>query len=101
MDRIIQGYAPTSIFKEMLVGEPSLTNADIARAFFSRFEDVSTEAVQAIWHWKRPGRIHGLSDQELDKILLQYLRGAGYEFPLTQIFTSTPSAEEPGSPSED
>lgn len=78
MKDILSGTKPTAVFKEMLARKPSLTNADISSEFREEFIAVNSEAVQAIWHWRRPGLDRGVDDDRIDEIVLHHLRIAGY-----------------------
>jgi hypothetical protein len=75
---IIGGQSPSALFKELVSADPSLTNADLALAFKKEFLSVSDEAIQSIWHWRRPGRESGIGDDRMDAIVAHYLKAAGY-----------------------
>lgn len=78
MKDILLGSKPTTVFKALLERNPSLTNADISSDFKEQFINVDSEAIQAIWHWRRPGREQGVVDERIDEILLHHLKEAGY-----------------------
>lgn len=78
MKDILFGSKPTTVFKAMLTLNPMLTNGDISSEFKEEFLEVDSEAIQAIWHWRRPGRDSGVEDERIDAILLHHLKEAGY-----------------------
>ena len=80
-EKILEGVAPTEVFKRMLESEPALDNGRLAARFRGYFENVSGLAEQLIWHWERPGYAPGMKDEKLDKALIELLRKAGYPVP--------------------
>lgn len=84
MKDILEGRSPASIFKQCLLANPSLTNADISASFKEQFDLVSTDAMQAIWHWQRPGSNRGVDDKRVDQLLFHYLVEAGYQIRQSQ-----------------
>ena len=78
-EEIRSGKMPSVVFKAVLALAPNMINADIADAFVGAFPGITGEAMQAIWHWERPGRERpGLSDDRLDAILLRHLKEGGF-----------------------
>jgi hypothetical protein len=75
---ILQGEKPTDVFKKLIAAEPRLSNWELARRFVDYFEEINSEARQAIWHWQRPGGRRGLSDDAVNESLEIMLRDAGY-----------------------
>lgn len=81
LKHIEEGVLPTTVFRLMLASRPQLANADLAEAFVSYFHRADrTVSKVAIWNWRRPdgSRIGGLSDRDLDELLLTLLGQAGY-----------------------
>lgn len=77
--QILLGVSPTEIFRQRLASNPTEGKWDLASEFMDHFERVDGVAAQIISGWHRPGGRPGLSDQEVDSLLLQLLREAGYE----------------------
>ncbi|WP_141243618.1 hypothetical protein [Pseudomonas indica] len=75
---ICGGGMPVDAFNGLIDDDQNISNSDLARIFADEFPGVSGEAVQAIWHWQRPGKRPGIDDDTLNKILLGLLKDAGY-----------------------
>lgn len=60
-EAIVRGERPSDVFRRLIERETGLENRELATRFAEYFENVSGEAVQAIWHWERPGGRAGLS----------------------------------------
>ena len=81
LKNILDGELPSSVFKKMLVENPALTNIDLSNLFANEFENLNSQAAQLVWHWQRPGKQQGLSDENLDALLLNFFQEAGYLVP--------------------
>jgi hypothetical protein len=77
IERIKSGTKPTDILLEIKAKNPGFRNFDLSNAFRENFEGVSSEAIQAIWYWKRGGRMGGYDDEQLDAILMKAFEEAG------------------------
>ncbi len=78
IEQILMGELPSDVFKSILKVKPELRNADIAELLFEAFPNVGSVGRQAVWHWQRPGKLQGLSDENLNSQLLILLRDAKY-----------------------
>lgn len=76
---ISNGRLPSDVFKELLLCNYASTNSDLAAIFKEEFPDVSSESMQIIWKWKRPGMEQGIDDDKLNKHLLLLLSESGYK----------------------
>ncbi|MBR7632640.1 hypothetical protein [Janthinobacterium lividum] len=75
---IIQGEMPSAVFKKLIETDPSIGNIRLGEMISDEFIELSSEAEQLIWHWKGPGKSQGLSDENLDALLLDLFRKADY-----------------------
>jgi hypothetical protein len=75
---IINGKLPSDVFKGLLLSKLAITNSDLASMFKEEFPEVSSESLQVIWKWKRPGKEHGISDDKLNQHILFLLGKSGY-----------------------
>jgi len=75
---IIQGEMPSVVFKKLIETDPSIGNIRLGEMISDEFIELSSEAEQLIWHWKGPGKSQGLSDENLDALLLDLFRKADY-----------------------
>jgi hypothetical protein len=78
LERILQGDLPSSVFKTLIETDSSITNFQIDEMLGNEFIELSSEAIQLVWHWKGPNKTQGLSDENLDALLLQFFKDAGY-----------------------
>ncbi|GGY85328.1 hypothetical protein GCM10011613_33070 [Cellvibrio zantedeschiae] len=78
LKNILDGEAPSSVFKQMIVDNPALTNIDLSNSLANEFDNLNSQAAQLVWHWQRPGKQQGLSDENLDALLLNFFQEAGY-----------------------
>jgi hypothetical protein len=76
---ICNGLKPTEAFKQLIESNPEITNSELALLFENEFPEVSSEAVQVIWHWQRPGKKPGIDDNRLNENLVHLLKEAGYQ----------------------
>ena len=70
--------SPSKLFRDLVASDPALGNIRLGELFSDEFDNLSGEAQQLIWHWKGPGKTHGLSDIDLDANLLRLMQEAGY-----------------------
>lgn len=78
LERILQGDLPSVIFKKLIDANPSISNIQIGEMLSNQFVELSSEAEQLVWHWKRPGKSQGLSDENLDALIIKLFREASY-----------------------
>lgn len=78
LERILQGDLPSSLFKKLIETNPSITNIQIGEMLSNEFTELSSEAEQLVWHWKGPNKSQGLSDENLDALILKLLKEANY-----------------------
>jgi hypothetical protein len=76
---ICNGLKPTEAFNQLIESNPEITNSELALLFENEFPEVSSEAVQVIWHWQRPGKKPGIDDNRLNENLVHLLKEAGYQ----------------------
>ena len=76
---ICNGLKPTEAFNQLIESNPEITNSELAHLFEDEFPEVSSEAVQVIWHWQRPGKKPGIDDNSLNENLVHLLKEAGYQ----------------------
>jgi hypothetical protein len=55
-----------------------MDNYRLAEILADEFVGLSGEAVQLVWHWRGPTRKQGLSDENLDALLVPLFLEAGY-----------------------
>ncbi|SAL02602.1 hypothetical protein AWB80_08397 [Caballeronia pedi] len=77
-EKILKGESPAKVFRELIEADPSIGKIQLGELFNDEFVDLTGEAQQLIWHWKGPGKSQGLDDADLDALLRQQLRNAGY-----------------------
>jgi hypothetical protein len=77
-EAIIQGERPSSVFRKLIASDPSIGNIRLGEMVSDEFIELSSEAEQLIWHWRGPGKIQGLSDENLDALLLDLFKKANY-----------------------
>ncbi len=77
VEKLNAGAKPTDLLRSILSEHPEYTNHDLAREFC---DDLTCpdilDVIQPIWYWDRPERPRtggGLSDDELNAILLRCL----------------------------
>jgi hypothetical protein len=75
---IINGELPSITMKKMLLADPTLNNYDLGGLLIDEFPEINSEAVQIVWHWKRPGKAQGISDENFDKLILTLLKESKY-----------------------
>lgn len=78
LERILQGDLPSLVFRRLIDTDPSITNIRIAELLGDEFTELSSEAIQLAWHWKGPNKEQGLSDENLDVLILKLLKEANY-----------------------
>ena len=78
LEAILDGELPTTVFKRLIKADPSIGNIHIGEMVSDEFVELDSLAQQLVWHWKGPGKNHGLSDESLDAELLTMLKEAGY-----------------------
>ena len=77
-ESIIEGEKPSSVFRRLIETDPSIGNIRLGEMVSDEFVELSSEAEQLIWHWQGPGKVQGLSDENLDELLLDLLKKANY-----------------------
>lgn len=75
---ILAGQAPSRVFRQVFLSEPAMDNYRLAEMLADQYVRLSGEAVQLVWHWRSPSRKQGLSDENLDAILVPLFLEAGY-----------------------
>ena len=75
---ILAGQAPSRVFRQVFSSEPAMDNCRLAEMLADEYMGLSGEAVQLVWHWRSPGRTQGLSDENLDALLVPLFLEAGY-----------------------
>jgi hypothetical protein len=55
-----------------------MDNYRLAEMLADEYVDLSGEAVQLVWHWRSPKKEQGLSDENLDALLVPLFLDAGY-----------------------
>lgn len=75
---ILNGELPSAVFKKLIENNPELTTHDISVLFRNEFGKLDSQAGDIIWHWRRPGRSQGISDSELDSVLIKFFQEASY-----------------------
>ncbi|WP_211472489.1 hypothetical protein [Collimonas humicola] len=78
LEAILDGELPTTVFKRLIEADPSIGNIRIGEMVSDEFVELDSLAQQLVWHWKGPGKNHGLSDEGLDAELLKMLKEVGY-----------------------
>lgn len=78
LKEILKGEPPSKVFRCLIEADPSIGNIRLGELLSDEFVNLSGEAQQLVWHWKGPGKSQGLSDADLDALLLDLLRKAGY-----------------------
>jgi hypothetical protein len=77
-ESILKGVLPSAVFRKLIEADPSIGNIRLGELLSDEFVELSSEAEQLIWHWKGPGKDQGLSDENLDALLLNLLKDAKY-----------------------
>ena len=77
-ESIIHGEKPSSVFRRLIAADPDIGNIRLGEMVSDEFVELSSEAEQLIWHWQGPGKAQGLSDDNLDALLLGLLKKANY-----------------------
>lgn len=78
LEEILKGESPSKVFRRLIEMDPSIGNIRLAELLGDEFVNLSGEAPQLVWHWRGPGKDQGLSDADLDALLVNLLRKAGY-----------------------
>jgi hypothetical protein len=78
LERIIQGDLPSVVFRKLIADDPSLGNIQLGELLSDEFIELSSEAEQLVWRWKGPGKSQGLSDENLDGLLINLFKEAKY-----------------------
>lgn len=75
---ILAGQAPSQVFRQVFSSELVMDNYRLAEMLADEYVELSGEAVQLVWHWKSPAKMQGLSDENLDALLVPLFLEAGY-----------------------
>ena len=78
LEKIVAGVLPSVVFRSLVDANPSLTNIQLAELLAEEFPELDSIAGQYLWRWKGPGKDQGLSDENLDRLLLQFFKNAQY-----------------------
>lgn len=78
LDHILQGDLPSLVFKKIIAANSTISNIQLGEMLSTQFVELSSEAEQLVWHWKGPGKSEGLSDENLDALILKLLKEANY-----------------------
>jgi hypothetical protein len=77
-ESIISGEKPSFIFRQIIKEDPAIGNILLGQMFSDEFIELSSEAEKLIWRWKGPGKTDGLSDENLDALLIDLLKLSSY-----------------------
>lgn len=78
LESILAGQLPSQVFRQVFLSDPTMDNYRLAETLADEFVQLNGEAVQLVWHWKGPNRKQGLSDVNLDALLVPLILEAGY-----------------------
>lgn len=79
LQSILSGVLPSVAFNSILRLNSGIDKYDLAHLFHQKYDLVDSKVLQVIWHWKSTLSTRGISDDELDRHILQYLKEAGYQ----------------------
>lgn len=77
-ESIMHGEKPSAVFRRLIDTDQSISNIRLAEMLSNEFVELSSAAEQLIWHWQGPGKTQGLSDENLDSLLLNLFKEANY-----------------------
>jgi hypothetical protein len=75
---ILSGNAPSVVFRRIFASDPTMNNIRLGEMLADEFVELNSEAMQLVWHWMGPGKAQGLSDVNLDGLLLSIFQNSGY-----------------------
>ena len=75
---ILDGERPSVVFRQLIAADPAIGNVRLGELLWEEFPRLSGEAMQLTWHWQGPGKVQGLSDEDIDALLRRLLVEAGY-----------------------
>lgn len=78
LGEILNGHAPSVVFRRVFTADPTMNNIRLAEMLADEFIELDSLAVELVWHWMGPGKTQGLSDASLDAHLLSLFRDSGY-----------------------
>ncbi|MYM27432.1 hypothetical protein GTP58_03760 [Duganella sp. CY15W] len=81
LHEILAGRAPSDVFRRIFAADSSMSNSRLGEMLADEFVELDSLAEQLVWRWMGPGKTQGLSDANLDGLLLSIFRDSGYSVP--------------------
>ncbi len=75
---VLNGVPPSEVLKKFLEDHSGVDNYSLADMFHKEFPALSGDARQIIWHWKSPKESRGLSDENMNALMIRLFKEAGY-----------------------
>jgi hypothetical protein len=81
LHEILAGHAPSEVFRRIFAADSSMSNIRLGAMLADEFVELDSLAEQLVWRWMGPGKTQGLSDANLDGLLLSIFCDSGYPVP--------------------
>jgi hypothetical protein len=78
MKKLVSGVSASELFLALVQEDPSMDARKIGDILMNEFPGISPAAVIAIQRWLNSKRGYEFTDQQLDELILHYLKSAGY-----------------------
>ena len=78
LTQILDGEPPSIVLNMMLELVNDLDKYTLADIFLEEFDRLDSRVFPVIWKWKSAKSSRGISDQQLDEVVLLLMRSAGY-----------------------
>lgn len=76
--QILDGKLPSAVLNMVLETCHELDKYALGDIFLEEFERLDSRVLPIIWKWKSAKSVRGISDAQLDQVVLLLMRSVGY-----------------------
>lgn len=78
MENLVSGAAASTLFRSLLQADPSMDGRKLGNILTTEYPDINPAASMAIRKWLNQERGYEFPDEEIDALILHYLKESGY-----------------------
>lgn len=78
MENLVSGVPASVVFRSLMQADSSMDGRKLGNVLTLEYPDISPAASMAIRKWLNPERGYDFPDEEIDALILHYLKESGY-----------------------
>lgn len=78
MENLVSGVPASVLFRSLMQADPSIDARKLGNALTVEYPDISPAASMAVRKWLNQERGYDFPDEEIDALILHYLKESGY-----------------------